>query len=305
MLAIELDEALGLLREFQQVAYPQNPEKKLTSPLTLLDQCMALCAEHSAGQPEPVRTVHHFACTGGTLISKCIASMPNTQLLSEVDPFSTPVSASTKPQFAPTDMVTLMRQSTRGTSHELITELFLNNLEVIHRQTTNAGLRLVLRDHAHSHYCRDSQVQDRLDLRTLVSNKFSVLSVVTVRDPIDSYLSLKANGWVHFAPATFDEYCRRYLAFIRAYEGVPIIRFEDFVNDPEIEMAKICELLDLSFNPDFRHVFSVHRISGDSGRSSDFIGCRPRRVIDNAFRNEIEKSDNFGQINSILGYSVQ
>jgi hypothetical protein len=301
-LAIELDAALGLLREFQQVADTQNPEKNLTSPLTLLDQCMALCTEHSAAQPEPVRTVHHFACTGGTLISKCIASMPNTQLLSEVDPFNTPVKAPAKPQFAPTDMVTLMRQSTRGTSHELIAELFLNNLEVIHRQTMNSGLRLVLRHHAHSHYCRGNEVQDRPDLRTLVSSKFPVLSLVTVRDPIDSYLSLKANGWVHFTPATFDEYCRRYLAFIRAYEGVPIIRFEDFVNDPENEMVKICELLDLPFNPDFRDLFSVYRITGDSGRSGISIETRPRRTVDTALASEFKTSVNYQNLRLTFGF---
>jgi hypothetical protein len=228
--------------------------------------------------------------------------MPNTQLLSEVDPFNTPVKAPAKPQFAPTDMVTLMRQSTRGTSHELIAELFLNNLEVIHRQTMNSGLRLVLRHHAHSHYCRGNEVQDRPDLRTLVSSKFPVLSLVTVRDPIDSYLSLKANGWVHFTPATFDEYCRRYLAFIRAYEGVPIIRFEDFVNDPENEMAKICELLDLPFNPDFRDLFSVYRITGDSGRSGLVIESRPRRLVDAALASEIETSDCYQLLRSMLGY---
>lgn len=301
-LTVELDAALALLREFKQVADPRNPEKPLASPLTLLDQCMALCAEHISVQPEPVRTVHHFACTGGTLISKCIASMPNTQLLSEVDPFNTPVEVPAKPQFAPSDMVTLMRQSTRGTSREMIAELFLNNLEVIHRLTMDTGLRLILRDHAHSHFCRGNEVQDRPDLRTLVSSKFPVMSLVTVRDPIDSYLSLKANGWVHFTPATFDEYCRRYMAFIQAYEGVPIVRYEDFVSEPENEMMRICQLLDLSFNPDFRDLFNVHRLSGDSGRTGMSIEPRPRRAIDASLAREFETSVNYRNLRLVLGY---
>jgi len=159
-----------------------------------------------------------------------------------------------------------------------------------------------LRDHAHSHFCRDNEVQDRPDLRTLVSSKFPVLSLVIVRDPIDSYLSLKANDWVHFTPATFDEYCRRYLAFMQAYEGVPIIRFEDFVSNPVSEMAKICELLDLPFNPDFRDLFSVHRITGDSGRSGMSIESRPRRPVDASLASEFKASINYQNLRLALGF---
>ena len=81
---------------------------------------MDLCAQHEAVVfSEPIRTIHHFACTGGTLISKCIATMPNTQMLSEVDPLSTMLQ-SKKPKFALTDIIILMQQSTRGIESGLI-----------------------------------------------------------------------------------------------------------------------------------------------------------------------------------------
>ena len=35
-----------------------------------------------------LRSIHHLACTGGTLISKCIASMPDVALISEVNPMN-------------------------------------------------------------------------------------------------------------------------------------------------------------------------------------------------------------------------
>lgn len=302
-LTVELDAALGLLREFQQIGDVPALARDHVVPSNLLEQCLALCAEHSALQPEPIRTVHHFACTGGTLICKCIASMPNTQLLSEVDPLSTPVQSSAKPLFSPTDMVTLMRQSTRGATPELVMELFLNNLGVIYPESTRSGLRLVLRDHAHSHYCRGGDIPDRPSLRNLVASRFPVLSVMTVRDPIDSYLSLRANGWVHFTPATFDEYCRRYINFIHDHAEVSIIRYEDFLDDPEAEMMKICRLLDLPFNADFRDLFSVYRITGDSGRSGVHIETRSRRHIDAELAGEIGASTNYQRLRSLLGFS--
>ena len=35
-----------------------------------------------------IHTVHHLACTGGTVISKCLAAMPKVALVSEVNPLN-------------------------------------------------------------------------------------------------------------------------------------------------------------------------------------------------------------------------
>jgi hypothetical protein len=301
-LTTELDEALRLLGEYRSVSDTQNSGEAASFSSSLLQQCLALCEDHSAAQPEPIRTVHHFACTGGTLISKCIASMPNVQLLSEVDPLSTPVKQPPRPQFAPTDMITLMRQSPRGATAEQLIEIFLGELRIIYSHTNQDGLRLVLRDHAHSHYCRGTEIPERPSLREMVAGEFPILSVVTVRDPVDSYLSLKANGWIHFLPATFDEYCRRYLAFLHAYENEPIVRFEDFVANPEFEMARICRILDMPLNPDFQNLFAVQRLTGDSGRSGMSIDNRPRRHVNTELAAEIEPSTKYGELREILGY---
>lgn len=301
-LTVELEQVLGLLEEFQLLANQQSITAIQNLPPNLLEQCIALCDEAQGIQAEPIRTVHHFACTGGTLISKCIASMPNTQLLSEVDPLSCLGDTESNPQFAPSDIAKLMRQSTHGASPELIGELFLNNLQIIHQKSVNAGLRLILRDHTHSHYCAGDDVPSRATLRSLVSSKFTTLSVVTVRDPIDSYLSLQNNGWVHFTPASFDEYCRRYLAFLNDYEGVEIIRYEDFVAHPKKVMGDICEILKLPLNPSFQDVFSVHKITGDSGRSSSIIEARDRRPLDKQTSEEFEASTMYKKLCSVLGY---
>jgi hypothetical protein len=301
-LASEVDELLALLKDFpsESVSLPNTTAE---SP-TLLKQCLLLCEQHQAIQHEPIRTVHHFACTGGTLISKCIAAMPNTQLLSEVDPLNSPAKQPKRPQFNPTNMVALLRDSTRGVSDDLVIELFLGDLQTVYDGTICKGGYLVLRDHAHSHFCMGPTVQQRPSLLEMIATRFQTLSLITVRNPIDSYLSLKLNGWVFFSPDSFDEYCGRYLAFLRAYDGVPIIRFEDFTEEPDIVMKKICGFLKLPFNPQFKELFSVFKITGDSGRSGDVIESRPRREISPALVEEINASENFMRLGSLLGYSA-
>lgn len=301
-LTVELDAALGLLKEFQQIGDVPALARDHVLPSNLLGQCLALCAEHSALQPEPIRTVHHFACTGGTLFSKCIAAQPNVQLLSEVDPLSTLGKEITKPQFAPTDMVTLLRQSTRGTSSKLLVDLFLANLSTIHAGCERSGLRLVLRDHAHSHFCEGVEVPERPTLREMLISQYEILSVLTVRHPVESYLSLMANGWLHFMPPTLNEYCRRYTAFLTAHDGVPIVRYEDLVSAPEATMSTICTHLDMQFNPDFVDLFDVYRLTGDSGRSGGTIAPRPSKNLSGELADEIRSSRELRNLISMLGY---
>ncbi len=300
MMISAIDEALSLLKQSSYgkkatLTYRDDPE-------SLLEQCIALCKKHETSTPEPVRTIHHFACTGGTLFSKCLAVMPNTQLLSEVDPLSTKGINNTTPQFAPTDMVTLIRQSTCGGGKELVLEMFLNNIDIIYKSTLGVGKRLILRDHAHSHYCVGTNIPERPNLRQILLRRIPVRSIVTVRDPLDSYMSLRNNKWMDFTPPTFDEYCRRYLVFIDSYSDIPIVKYEDLVVSPHGVMKNICNLLDIPFSDQFIELFDAIKLTGDSGRSSGAIKMRSRRPMDENMKQEISESPHYERLRAILKY---
>lgn len=301
-LAAALDEALGLLDEFSSgnkaAALPRNQNFG-----SLVEQCLALCDARQSLGKEPVRILHHFACTGGTLMSKCVAAMPNTQLLSEVNPLSTLNDVPGKPSFAPTDMIRQMRQSTRGVEPEVIVELFLNDLDVVYTEALKKGYRLVLRDHSHSHYCSGIALPNGPHLAAMVARRHDILSVLTVRDPVDSFLSLKTRQWhSHFQPDTFDEYCKRYLAFMEDHRGVPVFKYEDFLRYPVTVMSDICARLALPFSDQFESLFGVFRLTGDSGRTSDRIEPRQPRPIDPDMASEMEASMHYPLLRNLLGY---
>jgi hypothetical protein len=299
-LTAAIDSTLDLLSEFHPVE--KQPVVLAQSPASLLEQCLTLCSQYVSVRPEPIRTVHHFACTGGTLLCKCLAALPNTQVLSEVDPLSTLIDQP-QPRFAPSDMITLMRQSTRGASSQLLIDLFLDNLEVIYRDVHHKGLHLILRDHAHSHYCIGAGVIDRPSFREMIITRFPVLSVVTVRHPLDSYLALRTHGWISLEPPTFDEYCKRYLAFLQAHEAVPKFMYEDFIADPRQAMNRLSQALELAFSEDFIDLFSVFRLSGDSGRGGDLIEQRPRRPLEGQILAEIANAPHYQRLLGILEYT--
>lgn len=304
-LADVLDEALRLL-EGQGPSSEQHDVAEAIPP-SLFEQCIELCRQ-GGREIEPIRTIHHLSCTGGTLITKCLAAMPNVMVLNEADPLSTMKFKPENPDFTPTDMLALVRQGNHKVSEELLIQLFVQNLELLQSELALAGKRLLLRDHSHSHFLTGPEVGQRVSVLGMVAERFPTCSIVTVRNPLDSFLSLKAmtkaGGGIYFTPYTFDEYCRRYLLFLDAHEGLPIFKYETFVYEPAKTMEQMCADLRLSYSANFSETFDVFKFSGDSGRSGMTIEPRPRRSYDEATLDDARASGFYRLLVNRLGYEA-
>ena len=301
-LAAILGDAVDLLGDARLADGPGVPPGVAAGPL--IEQCLELCRRRGEALKEPVRTLHHFACTGGTLISRCVAAMPNVYLLSEIDPLSTLGRTPGRPQFAPTDTKSLLAQGVRPVQQATLQSLFAAELRVLVDTVQSSGAYLVLRDHAHSHFCVGAAVPDRPTVRAMAADLAPVLSVLTVRDPIDSFLSLRANDWLHFSPGDFPEYCRRYLAFLAAHEGVPVVRYERFVDHPDEVMQVICSILDLPYNDAFEALLPAVRLTGDSGRRSSVIARRPPRERRTELEEVAGRCPDYRRLADALGYAA-
>lgn len=299
-LLASLNEALDLLSDHQPGPYDMVDGME---PLaSLVAHCSAL-VENAPADP-PIRTLHHFACTGGTLISKLIATMPNTVVLSEIDPLSKlMIGDARNPFFAPTDLIYGARVALRAIDGRVAARMFQASLGVLHEHLRETGQHLVLRDHSHSHFCTDTLPETRPTLLSMVQNVAPVRSVVTVRHPLDSFLSLDRNGWRHFSPFTLDEYARRYRMFLDCHPGVTIIRYEDLVVDPDVQLEQMCNALDLPFRPGSEAMLSIIAMSGDSGRKSSTIGPRGRQEVSAEMQVQMRESSGYAQLCADLGYS--
>lgn len=260
--------------------------------------------EPTLEQRSPVRVIQHLSCTGGTLISKCLAGLPNVALLSEVNPLSALHVDSKHPGFAPTDLIFLSKRAKLPNFDELSRDVFKAEIAVIAKHARLFGKHLIIREHSHSDFLEDETPNGFSTIRRLLKEDHALLSILTIRHPVDSYLSMVKLGWVRFTPKTFDEYCRRYLLFIHHNENVPVYKYEDFVNDPSTEMERICQSLDLPFNDDFLDVFDINTLSGDSGRSSHIIEKRERHKFDDNFQKEVNESSSYHELCKIAGYEA-
>ena len=247
-----------------------------------------------------VRTVHHLACTGGTVISKCLAAMPRIALVSEVNPLNRVGST-----FEPTNPLLLLERSYRDLTLEEIQEDFLSRMAQAEKICRNDGMNLVIRDHSHTDFCMGEAPRGLTPICDFLADYYDLVSVVTVRHPLDSYLGMVAQGWqIQFTPSTLEEYSRRYLAFLDRYRELPLRRYEEFCAGPEAFMQDLCELLELEYSPRFLERFGSIKLSGDSGRSfNSEITPRPRRVIPEEIQVEVASSASYGLLLERLGYN--
>lgn len=260
--------------------------------------------EPSLEQKPPVRVIQHLSCTGGTLLCKCLAGLPNVALLSEVNPLSEIHMQLIPRGFAPTDLLFLAKRGNFPHIDELSEKIFRAEIAVLANHARQFGKHLVIREHSHSDFLEGEALNGVSTIRKFLKDDHALLSVLTVRHPVDSYLSLVKFGWVRFIPKTFDEYCKRYILFIKHNENLPTYKYEDFINDPLNEMQRICRSLELPFNEEFLDVFDLSTMSGDSGRTSHIIEKRERRKFDFDFQLEVNESSSYQDLCELLGYEA-
>ncbi|MEP2944582.1 MAG: hypothetical protein ABJL18_05545 [Hyphomicrobiales bacterium] len=238
-----------------------------------LDEMISQCPASGALEDEPIRTIHHLACTGGTLIAKCIASQANILVLNEVNPFYEFSSSPEATRFAPTNMTALIRQGDSSfCDDELVVELFIKQLEVVRKQCWLTGRVLVIRDHTYSQFLDGDYNSDRPILREVIQKRFPLRSLVTTRDTKKAYHSMVRRRWHRsFRPSTLEEYERRNDIFMDRFSDLPIISYEDFTAEPRQKMQEICEILGLTYFDGFEEVFHTFQFSGDSGRGGNQI----------------------------------
>ncbi|WP_157960375.1 hypothetical protein [Marinimicrobium alkaliphilum] len=294
----ELVRALELLEGHSGVG-EQNKNvhfevRSLIDASSLLHRCETVALRSkSIGKPK-LRVIRHLACSGGTLVSKCLSAMPNVYLLSELNPRTLLHMSGDTPKFTPSDVVTQARYSGVPEVESLSGKIFLESVKLASHHVDQIGGYLVVRSHSHSDYCVDDV--KGCSVSEVLRDDFDLSVVTTVRNPIDSFMGLRKNNWLHFCPKTFDEYCKRYEKFIDDQDDSSIFSYEKFIHSPQEVMLGVCEALSLPFDDSFEDTFGAFRVSGDSGRKGDLISERKREVVSDELEKELCRSEGYRRL---------
>jgi len=226
-----------------------------------------------------IRILHHLARTGGTLICRCLASMKNVVLLSEIHPggmtvFNPLQQAHTWYGLLTPDDLGRARGGEIG---------FLEAIQLIARRCAEADRILVLRDWSHLDYMGVPYGSPtfRSALADILRPEFELLRFSTVRHPQDQWLSLSQTA-VYRERLGAVKFLRGTRRFAQAAVETGFIRYEDFTREPDAALRTICSALGLDFDAGYQARWMHHaNITGDilPGRAGGVIAPLPRQAM--------------------------
>lgn len=195
-----------------------------------------------------------YARSGGTLLNRCLASLPDTLMLSEVN-----IEA-----LCPNSCSNLKDQASNWYGLTLHSDGFLENIEEIYNYCLENGKTLIIRDWSFGSFVpsRYNNFNPSKKLITLeeISKRFPVISFALVRDSIDVWLSFNAS------PRTFYD---KKLEFLYEFSktlidnNIKIFRYEDFCRNPEIVIRKICNYANINYSDQFKDFANYFKVTGD------------------------------------------
>lgn len=253
-----------------------------------------------------IPVLRHLARTGGTVISRCLGCMSGVVMLSEVHPANIEV---TQPIRQAKDWFGLVGDYEITRWKRAGPPTMLQFVAMCEQRARARTQRLVLRDWTHLDYIGTPYTVPAMGfaLRDSLAGAYEVAEAVTVRHPLDQFLSFAKLEIVR-GRLDAHAYLRGCAAFAAHAAAVGFVRYEDFTNDPEAALRTLCQRLTLPYDPSWPDKWTAYTtITGDlitdsRGSKSARIVPLPRADAPDALVGAFRASDDYRATCDLLGY---
>ncbi len=258
------------------------------------------------------RIIHTLGGCGGTLLSRCLAVLPDVALLSEVNPLSVKLFPEFDPVYQDRHWLHLLEPAELEEFAKLDPgdfDVFRNLMLALHDRARGLMKRLVLRDYNYVDFMGvpfiDHPPRRRVLYRAL-PHAVAVSAIAFIRHPIDQWLSLCKHEQVRDVLSP-ERFLTGYLAFMEDLGDTPVFRYEDFLGDPHGELSGMCRSLDLEFDPTFEGRFHAYgTLTGDFSRQQErTISAPPCKEIPAALLEQFRSDRRFTDVLHLTGYPPQ
>lgn len=243
-----------------------------------------------------------FARSGGTLLNRCLGSLPHVVILSEVNPLGGGWGRE-----GPDSYVTPQQQAAHWYDIDLKSDGFTESIVELHEVCENRGLHLIVRDwsfvnfvpHIHNNWNPPGRL---LTLATL-KGELDFLPFAFVRDSIDVWISRGTPPAAEF----FDQY----LGYVKEIVdgGMPIFKYENLCAGADTVIRGICEYAGLPYSDSYKDFASFDTVNGDVQGGGASRGGRqykikrlPRRALPKELIGQANLDANMPAANTLLGY---
>lgn len=251
-----------------------------------------------------------MARSGSTLMCKCLGCMKGVTLLSEIHPYASHLF---NPLAQAKEWFGLLGQSDLDDLQAQGALSFAKAIGLIKQRCDERGSALVLRDWAHLDYTGHPFTAPGYTplLYTELAEHFEIVRVSTTRDPVTQWQSLIQLNVMRVplqsGALDIDQFLLGYRKYAELCMETGFVRYEDFLRKPELPMRKLCDQLQLEFDPGFiKKWTNYHTITGDVGnpRSQGKIKAPPKRPIEPELRERFLANADYHRACKLLGYDV-
>lgn len=244
-----------------------------------------------------------YARSGGTILNKCLGCLPNTVVLSEVNPLGCG-SGKKKTEFR-----TINDQAKKWYNINLKSYNFTNSIIELYNICKKRKKHLIIRDWSFINFAPGPQNNfhppNKLLTFELLKNKINLKTFVFIRDSIDVCLSRGKN------PKKFFKKYKNYLDEIFK-NNLPTIKYEDFCQNPKNTINEICKIAGLEYSENWQNFYNYKNVNGDiqlekisRGANLKKIKIIPRKLTTKKIIDSIENNENMIKLNRLLGYPIK
>lgn len=254
-----------------------------------------------------IPVIYAYPRSGGTLVNRCLGSIPGNLILSEVNPLASVVPVATQAQgwlnLLTEDQVAEFVQQPYG---QQITHLATMAKELNHH--------LIIRDWTAANFI-DNPISDNILTPSFLLEQdlylshygLTCLPVVIARRVADVYESM--NRTFPHLNLEIQSFGEAYLAFAQAVCDYPVFQYEQICQDPQTQIPWICETLEINDDTDFLNKFyHFENCTGDNtieqssrGREITEIKLFPSHTESECYK--IASNDqNCQKADQLLGY---
>jgi hypothetical protein len=241
-----------------------------------------------------------FARSGGTVLNRCLGSLPDVVMMSEVNPLGGGLGAGGNKN----SFTTVAEQAKHWYQIELKSKNFTENILELEEICEKNGKQLVLRDWSFVNFApykhNDFNPPNRLITLETLESKCNLIPFAFIRDAIDAGLS---------RDVALRQFSIPYLRYVKSIieKNIRIFKYEDFCHNPEKAIRDICAYTGLKYSESYTEFFLFDTVNGDIQHASRGNKCRkieliPRKRISKDRIAEIDESAEIAEANTLLGY---
>jgi len=245
----------------------------------------------------------NYARSGGTLLNKCLASLPNVVMLSEVNPLGC---GSGSNQENPTNSI--KSQAKEWYNIDVYSESFKDQINEIYNFCIQNNKTLVIRDwsivnfHPWDSFNNANPPKNFLLIEEL-KNDYDLKIFGFVRDAIDV--------WISRGCKNIDNFFEGYSPFVYAMKNLncPVFKYEKFTENPRQQLKLICDTVGLEYKDVTNDCMYFKNVNGDvqlgnksRGIEQSKIKPLPRKKIPSEKIADINNCNEMKEANHIFNY---